>query len=139
MKKISLVVLCVVTIGLLTNGCTKNDTNNSTFNPPDWIIGTWDNKSEQAFLSTYIFTEDNALLVNINGETTDYTKSFANSEATVTEPIITEETYKYIVKHSFKDMFGVDETQLTYKKISETEISCENSLADNLSYYVRVD
>lgn len=50
----------------------NNDNQNTSFiNPPDWIIGTWQDKTlpETGQIGGFTFTNDNLILITSSGET----------------------------------------------------------------------
>ena len=53
--------------------CDNSDSiDNSIFNPPNWLLGTWNNELETAFLKTYIISNNNVVLINQDNQETNY-------------------------------------------------------------------
>lgn len=71
MKNITILIITCFSI-LFTISCSKDDddSTSSSFNPPNWIIGTWLDKSEPDWsqIGGFKFTNDNILDLNANGD-----------------------------------------------------------------------
>ncbi len=131
-----------ITIFLTLISCQNDDTNidNSSFNPPDWLIGTWDNSYETAFLKTYIITNNNVILEYQNNDLLDYTE-FINksSDNTLIEHEITENKYRYTIRNKLPDG-EISDYEVSFVKVSNNELKLYITIPTSMTsstYYKR--
>ena len=127
MKKISILIITCFSL-LLTISCSKDDegSSSSSFNPPNWIIGTWLDKNEPEWsqIGGFKFTSDNIIDLNADGqEILNYDQSFAiglKSGTMKIDETITNEVYQIIINTS-----GITTLNYTFNKGSSNSIIYE--------------
>ena len=128
MKKIALLISANILLVLLITSCSKDDDSNSlsSFNPPNWIIGTWleENDSEWSQIGGFKFTNNSIIDLDVDGsEIINYGESLQTGlKAGIIkiEEIITDETYQVKVSTS-----GVTTINYKYFKGSSNTIIYE--------------
>lgn len=116
MKKITQLIAINIFLVLLITSCSKDDDSNSSssFNPPNWIIGTWLDKSEPEWqqVGGFKFTNNSIIDLDIDGnELLNYAeglKATLKTGLSKIEEITTDDTYQVKVTTS-----GV--TSINYK------------------------
>lgn len=126
MKKAT-TLLFLISYLLLTNSCSKDDdqslTNNKSINPPEWIHGTWLDKSEPTWAQVggFKFTNDNIVDLNADGnENLSYKEGLEsgikNGSISI-EETITNDIYEFKVIS-----FGLTSSILHFDKGSSNTI-----------------
>ncbi len=125
--------LTLIFILILISCDNSNSTDNSTFNPPNWLLGTWNNELETAFLKTYIISNDNVVLINQEDQETNYSELIENDpNRTLVEIENSNSIYKYKIIVDMPNGFPSDYI-VTFNKISELELMLEVRIT-NVSY-----
>lgn len=127
MKKISIFIIIYISI-LFNISCTKDDdvATSSSFNPPNWILGTWQDKNEPEWsqIGGFKFTKNSIIDLDINGsEIINYSESLKtglNSGIINIEEITTSNSYQVKVITS-----GVSSLNYNFNKGSENTIFYE--------------
>ena len=94
MKKAFLIIILISHLS-----CNKESSNDVVlFNPPNWIIGTWDHENPNAALQTYVISENNVIVFDPNNNQTNYSQTIANDPLkTLEERIISNERYNFVI------------------------------------------
>lgn len=105
---------------LFLTSCSSDD-DNSLFNPPNWLIGTWEINSETDGITKFVFTRNNIVHEKQNGLTLDYTEEYTNSfGSTIEELTISSSEYSLISTNLSGAISSTVTT--TFVRISDTEI-----------------
>lgn len=125
---------------LMLFACSTDDSIDSvTFNPPNWLIGVWDNESETAFLKTYIITDDAVILINQGGQNTNYSELIENDPyRTLIELEISNTVYKYNIIIDIPESLSSDYI-VTFNKITDTDlllnVNVNNESSVQMTYF----
>lgn len=128
MKKITLLITTSIFLVLLITSCSKDDDNSSSssFNPPNWIIGTWLDKSELEWsqIGGFKFTNNTIIDIDANGnEILNYSEGLEATLKTglsIVEEVITDNSYHVKVTTS-----GVTSINYKYSKGTSNTIFYE--------------
>lgn len=129
MEKIKILISTSILLALLISACSKDEdttSSSSSFNPPNWIIGTWldENDSEWSQIGGFKFTNNSIIDLDVDGsEIINYNESLKAGLKTgiiKIEEITTDNTYNVKVITS-----GVSTIDYTYNKGSSNTIFYE--------------
>jgi hypothetical protein len=135
MKKIKILITTSIFLAILISACSKDDdttNSSSSFNPPNWIIGTWLDESEPEWqqVGGFKFTNHSIIDLDVDGnEIINYAeglKATLKTGLTKIEEIKTDDTYHVKVTTS-----GVTSINYKYYKGGSNTIIYElNSIYD---------
>lgn len=122
-------------LGLMLIGCSEENEEDSkievNLNPPEWIIGEWEEESSSSPDSRWLFTVNNAIWKSGDYDIKDraeYEATYPGIEkaSDVLREEITNNSYKITLYYSGDSYGGVDRFVWFFEKISETEMVWRN-------------
>jgi hypothetical protein len=119
MKRSILVIIAAIFVLALLSSCSL--LNQSTFNPPAWVIGSW---SDDYDILTWEFTADNVLYHSDNFDM-DYKALALNPDVEITEDVQDEAysfTYKTETTSTDYSFEFVDDTTINYSIDNSTPV-----------------
>ncbi|HEY6144585.1 MAG TPA: hypothetical protein VIV55_14330 [Flavobacterium sp.] len=115
-------IYIIITLAFISCHSDDGDSHNPYFNPPEWLIGTWDHSQETAFGKSYIITNKTVILEYQNGDHLDYKEHLMkNPNETLIEHEISDTEYRYTIrdKSSYETL---GDYTVTFVKISNNEL-----------------
>ena len=93
------IYLILLFIAQLSTSCSKDENNTNFINPPDWIIGTWMDISNES--GGFRFTSDNIYDLNPNGDVfmnlKEGLQEYVNTGKYIVDEYITDTNYTFKV------------------------------------------
>jgi len=117
----------------LTIGCSSDDSSESNpINPPEWIIGTWQNDVESTFDNKYIFSVNNIIVESLDGTQVNYSEQIMSPDYDINE--ITNSNSEYAFKLSYPtSSTSLSDINFSFVFISNTQLIFSRS--SSLDFY----
>ncbi|MDB0602125.1 hypothetical protein PL373_13400 [Tenacibaculum maritimum] len=126
MKKLIILSLSIILLFSCSSDDDSSNDTNSLFNPPSWIIGTWENETVTGGTTQilrYVFSSNNVIEEVIqNGQTLtsiNYSEFYNHDFSTVTETI---NSNSYLMEFEVTTNSQTISSSKEFQKSSDTEI-----------------